>query len=77
MPFSKYATLPDYDLINLNLNWTSVFESPVDISLFVTNLTDEEYLTYVSGLWLNGIESGQVGAPRMYGGRIRYNFGAM
>ncbi|NND68598.1 MAG: TonB-dependent receptor, partial [Halioglobus sp.] len=46
----------------------------IDVSAFVTNLTDEEYLTYVSGLWPNGIESGQIGMPRMYGARIRYNF---
>ena len=63
-------------LFNLNFNWTGVFGSPVDISAFVTNLTDEEYITYVSGLWLNGFESGQVGMPRMYGARLRYNFGA-
>ncbi len=72
--FSKYSTLPDYELVNLNLNWTGVFGTSIDVSAFVTNLTDEEYLTYVSGLWPNGIESGQIGMPRMYGARIRYNF---
>jgi len=73
--FSKYATLPDFELVNFNFNWTAVFGSPVDISAFVTNATDEEYITYVSGLWTNGLETGQVGLPRMYGARVRYNFG--
>ena len=73
--YSKYYQLPSYDLVNLNLNWNGVFGSPIDLSAFVTNLTDEEYVTYVSGLWNNGFESGQVGQPQMIGARIRYNFG--
>jgi iron complex outermembrane recepter protein len=52
-----------------------VLNGPVDLSVFVTNATDEEYVTYVIGLWNYGIEGGAVGIPRMYGMRIRYNFG--
>jgi iron complex outermembrane recepter protein len=72
---SAYATMPDYDLVNFNLNWTGVFGSPVDLSAFVTNATDEEYTTFIAGVWSNGGEYSQVGIPRMYGARIRYNFG--
>ncbi len=48
--------------------------SPVDMSIFATNVTDEEYQTYVTGNWGTGFELGQVGPPRMYGMRLRYNF---
>ncbi|MFV8817055.1 TonB-dependent receptor [Haliea sp. E17] len=73
---SIYATLPDYDLWNFNFSWSSIMGSPIDFSAFVTNAMDEEYVTYLTGNWNSGFELGQVGVPRMYGARIRYNFGA-
>lgn len=72
---SIYATLPDTKLLNFNFNWYRVFGSPVDVSAFVTNATDEEYITFLTGNWNIGLETGQTGVPRMYGARIRYNFG--
>jgi iron complex outermembrane receptor protein len=72
---SIYATLPDYALVNLNFDWTGIGGKPIDMSIFATNVTDEEYITYISGSYLNGLETGQVGIPRMYGVRVRYNFG--
>ncbi len=73
---SDFYLIDSYDLWNFNFSWNSVMGSPVDLSAFVTNAFDEEYVTYVSGLWNSGgLESGQVGQPRMYGARIRYNFG--
>jgi iron complex outermembrane receptor protein len=73
---SPLGVLPDYDLLNLNLNWRGVGGSPVDFSLFATNVTKVEYYTYASGSF-NTLESetGLPGLPRMYGARIRYNFG--
>ncbi len=72
---SIYATLDDYDLINLNFNWRAIAGTPLDLSLFATNVTDEEYVTFLTGNWNTaGVESGQVGVPRMYGARLRYNF---
>lgn len=71
---SEYATLDDYGLVNLNFSWDRIFGSPFDVSAFVTNLTDEEYTTFLTGNWLNGLEVGQVGIPRMFGARARYNF---
>jgi iron complex outermembrane recepter protein len=71
-----YATMPDYELVNFNLDWERIGGSTLDLSLFGTNVFDKKYTTYVSGLWLNGFESRQIGQPRMYGVRLRYNFGA-
>ena len=68
--------IPSLDLLNANLNWEQVAGLPVDLSLFVTNLTDEEYYGYVPGLAANGLETAVLGQPQMYGMRLRYRFGA-
>ncbi len=71
---SPLATLPSYELVNLNLNWQGIAGSPMDMSVFVTNLFKEKYRTNLTGNWLSGLEVGRVGEPRMYGVRLRYNF---
>ncbi len=72
-PFYK---IDDYSLWNFNFDWSSVMGSRFDISAFVTNAMDEEYYTFVAGLYtVSGVEAGQTGLPRMYGARVRYNFG--
>lgn len=68
--------LPSTNLVNLNVNWDSIGGAPIDLSVFVTNLTKEEYYTSVPGLMpATGFSSGTVGEPRMYGVRLRYSFG--
>ena len=63
------------NLVNANINWDRIGGSPVDLSLFATNLTKERYYTYVPGLWAGtGFETAIIGEPRMYGMRLRYNF---
>lgn len=68
---------PSYNLVNLNLDWERVAGSPIDMSLFVTNLTKEvvripnQFPFAFSG---GAVHSGYM-APRMYGLRLRYNFG--
>ncbi|MYM63924.1 TonB-dependent receptor [Pseudomaricurvus sp. HS19] len=71
---SDYAVLPSYELVNASFNWKGILGSPMDFSLFGTNLLDEEYLSNVTGTWVNGLEAGRRGVPRMYGARLRYNF---
>jgi iron complex outermembrane recepter protein len=68
--------IPSNHLLNANLNWEEVAGLPVDVSLFATNLTDEENYAYVAGLAPAGLETGVLGQPRMYGLRVRYRFGA-
>jgi iron complex outermembrane recepter protein len=67
--------LPSIDLVNANINWTGVAGLPVDLAIFGTNLTDEEYYGFVPGLGANGLETAVLGQPRMYGLRLRYRFG--
>ncbi|MBV1688702.1 TonB-dependent receptor [Novosphingobium sp. G106] len=67
---------PATDLINLNLDWRSVAGSPVDLGLFVTNLTKERYNVANTGAWLSaGVAEIIPNQPRFYGVRLRYSFG--
>eukprot|EP00456_Euglypha_rotunda_P008529 TRINITY_DN116_c0_g1_i2.p1 TRINITY_DN116_c0_g1~~TRINITY_DN116_c0_g1_i2.p1 ORF type:complete len:551 (-),score=90.72 TRINITY_DN116_c0_g1_i2:748-2400(-) len=70
-----YGTLPAYSLVNTNLNWRGIIGSNFDAGLFVTNVFDKEYRSGISNSWSNfGFEADLPGEPRMYGGRVRYNF---
>jgi iron complex outermembrane receptor protein len=70
-----YGFVPSTDLLNLNVNWNDVAGSPVDFSLFATNVTGKQYYQFIPGLAATGLEFGVLGEPRMYGARIRYRFG--
>jgi iron complex outermembrane receptor protein len=72
---SIYATLPDYSLVNLNYDWKGIMGKPFDLSIFASNVFNEKYITSISGTYENGVETGQVSVPRMYGVRVRYNWG--
>ncbi len=72
---SPLAVLPQYEIWNLNFSWDAMFGSNFDLSAFITNAKDEEYITYIAGTYVNaGIETGSVGQPRMYGARLRYTW---
>jgi len=69
------GTLPALDLLNLNLDWKSIGGAPVDVGLFVTNVADKRYYTFIPGLYGTiGAETANLGLPRFFGGRIRYTF---
>lgn len=73
---TPYGVLPSTNLWNLNLNWKGVAGSPVDLAGFVTNLTNEKYPVFVGNSWgSTGAENIILGAPRMYGMRLRVTFG--
>ncbi|MCX7864518.1 MAG: TonB-dependent receptor, partial [Novosphingobium sp.] len=72
----NYGLLPSTSLLNLNLTWKSVAQSDFDLAVFATNVTNEKYRVATAGaLPATGGEFILVGEPRMYGVRIRYNFG--
>lgn len=82
LPFAQgvipenYGLLPSTSLLNLNLNWRSIGGSPIDAALFATNVTNEKYrVATAGGLPSTGGEFILLGEPRMYGLRVRYNFG--
>src|SRR5579863_272234 len=75
IPYNAGIT-PATNLLNLNANWKSVAGSPVDLSLFATNVTNQKY--YVAGGTALAGLGGEViilGEPRMYGMRLKVHFG--
>jgi iron complex outermembrane receptor protein len=73
---SPYGRIPPINLVNFNFNWAGINGGPVDLSAFVTNALGLKYETYVPGLYTGlGFESHDIGEPRMWGIRLRYNFG--
>lgn len=67
---------PATNLVNLNLDWRGVAGSSVDASFFVTNLTKEAYNVASTGAYASaGIAEILLNPSRMYGVRLRYNFG--
>lgn len=74
---SPYGTLAAYDIANVNVAWNSIGGRPIDASLFVTNVFDKHYTSFVSGLFPGvGAEYRNEGLPRMLGARVRIRFGS-
>jgi len=75
--YDPLGTIGSYSVFDLRADWQSVWNSPVDISLFVTNLTDTVYR--VGGLavypTLLGFDAAVYNPPRMIGAQLRYTFG--
>lgn len=72
---NEYCRLSSRRLVSLSANWKSIVGSAFDASLFVNNALDEEITTYVPGLYGQvGAEYRMVAEPRMYGGKVKYNF---
>lgn len=67
---------PSTDLLNLNIDWKGVAGSPIDVSLFATNVTKEKFHLAETGAWSTaGIAEVVPNQPRFYGVRVRFNFG--
>ena len=70
------AWLASYGVMNGSLNWRGIMGSSVDGSLFVTNLFDKLYRTTNTNVFQSiGVQSSLYGEPRMWGIRLRYNWG--
>lgn len=67
--------LPSIKLVNANLNWESIGGYPIDISLFVLNVSKEKYYLSINNLTAQGFINQIPGEPRTFGLRLRYRFG--
>ena len=74
--YSPTGIIPGYGLLNLRADWKGVYGMPLDVSMFVTNATDQLYVTRNFGYYaVFGVDSVEYGEPRMIGAQIRYHFG--
>ncbi|MBV1691897.1 TonB-dependent receptor [Novosphingobium sp. G106] len=64
------------DMLNLNASWDSVGGLPVDLSFFMTNVTNiKRYVYPIATYQTTGAESVYLNQPRMWGFRAKYRFG--
>jgi iron complex outermembrane receptor protein len=71
-----YPYMPGYGLVNARIDWRSVYQTSVDVSLFVTNLTNKTYpIGQFDAYNSFGFVTRTYGPPRMYGVQLRYAFG--
>lgn len=70
------SDLKSYGLLSASLDWKQALGTGLDVSLFGTNLLNKKYALSNSGVYNSvGAQSMIFGEPRMYGIRLRYNFG--
>jgi iron complex outermembrane recepter protein len=69
-------TLGDYTLVNLGATWKNVGQSPVDADLFMTNAFNKKAVAGAQIFYYAiGITARSYIEPRMFGVRLRYQFG--
>jgi iron complex outermembrane receptor protein len=71
----SFAFIGSTDLVDLSATWTSVMRTPIDLTVFGTNVTNFHYYTFAQQTGASGAEYANVGPPAMWGVRVRYSFG--
>jgi iron complex outermembrane receptor protein len=65
-----------YGLLNGRVDWNHIFQTSLDASFFMTNVTDKVYrVGQYNDLVANGYITSFYGEPRMWGVQLRYRFG--
>ena len=71
-----FGSEPGYGLVDLNVDWDNVFGQPIDVSFFMTNVTDTLAKIGNVGIYnSSGYVSVIYNEPQMWGFRIKYRFG--
>lgn len=71
-----YGQQDSYSQTDLFVNWNNAMSEPVDIALFVTNLTDTTYRIGGFPVYYSvGFSTGVYNEPRMFGISMKYRFG--
>ena len=70
---TPYKMTDAYGLLNARVMWTNE-ETDLSLSVWAKNITDEEYVSYTSGLESLGILNDSIGLPRTVGVSLSYQF---
>jgi len=72
-----HAVQPAYSLLDLRATWRQIYGRPIDLSFFMTNVTNTIYYAGSDDLEQNVGTNGVIYAPpRMFGFGLKYRFGA-
>lgn len=69
-----FTDVESHSLLNMDVRWERVMGTGIDLSLFATNLLNEEYSSLVIDLAGLGFVGHTPGAPRKYGMTVSYSF---
>jgi iron complex outermembrane recepter protein len=74
--FEPLGSEPGYGLLDLSLEWTKVFGQPINVTFFMTNVTNNLVKLGNYGVFnASGYVSAVFNEPQMWGFRLRYDFG--
>jgi iron complex outermembrane recepter protein len=74
-----YGLIKAFGLLNMTADWNGIYGGPIDVSLFASNVLNKDYVLQAVPYYeppTFGYGGEIFGEPRMYGIRVRYNFGA-
>jgi iron complex outermembrane recepter protein len=78
---SPGIALPTYGLLDLHVDWSHVWETPVDVSFYMNNVLNRDYEVLVAPYYYQvgsvpslGFVSAAFGPPREFGFSVRYLF---
>ncbi|WP_421731093.1 TonB-dependent receptor [Brevundimonas sp.] len=73
--YTPLQVIPGYELVNMSLQWNNVYNSNVDLTAFVSNATNEEYVRHYTSVFPSlGYDSLTPGTPRTYGLQFKAHF---
>lgn len=73
--FNVTAISPEYELLNLNMDWRNVYGTDASLGFYINNALDEEYDFGLLNIYTSlGFNSRTPGDPRTYGVRLKYEF---
>jgi len=73
---TPFPAVNSSEVLNLFANWDQIGGSPVSVSFFANNLTNDHVETYIPGFDDPfGFEVRDLGEPLTFGFRVRYTFG--
>ena len=76
-PATNYSVVPSKTYGNINASWDGVMGMPVDLAVFVTNVTNKKMILTPNDQSSRGFNSYILAPPRMWGVRLKYRFGAL
>jgi iron complex outermembrane receptor protein len=69
------GSAPTHHLINVGVDWTNVYGQPIDLSFFMTNVTDATFVLGNFALYAQqGFVSKVYNEPQEWGFRLKYRF---
>ena len=63
--------IPKQNFGNISATWENIAGLPVDVTGFVTNVTNQKLILHLNTQETQGLRSGFIGEPRMYGFRVK------